>query len=136
MTDRLPEDEAQENDDKLREDVDGEVWAEHSYGRELLDRGDDETEVRDDEYPLEWERISSEYRESVAYTCEDCGVFLGDEVRYLHVHHKDGNKRNCEQYNLEAVCVLCHDRRHGHLDVTERAYTIITERRNARHSRK
>lgn len=63
-----------------------------------------------DEYPPDWQRISLQYRESVDWTCEGCSVFLGATQyrRFLHVHHKNGIRSQCDVSNLEALCVKCH----------------------------
>ena len=37
--------------------------------------------------------------------------------RYLHVHHKNGQKNECEEINLEALCIRCHaeEAMHSHM---------------------
>ena len=68
-------------------------------------------------YPRGWQRISREFRREKEYTCENCGIKIDDPIdrRFIHVHHKSGNKLNNRRSNLECVCVLCHankDSRH------------------------
>ncbi len=61
-------------------------------------------------YPKDWERISLAYRTKKKYTCECCGVEITDSFdrRFIHVHHKDGNKINNRESNLECLCIRCH----------------------------
>ncbi|MBL7901007.1 MAG: hypothetical protein JNK73_03355 [Bacteroidia bacterium] len=62
--------------------------------------------------PINWYDISKHYRFVKNYTCEhqSCGIQITDALdkRFIHVHHKDGNKINCRIDNLECLCVLCH----------------------------
>ena len=57
-----------------------------------------------------WEQISKAYREKMNYTCERCGLQIDDPMdrRFIHVHHKDGNKANNSENNLECLCIDCH----------------------------
>lgn len=57
-----------------------------------------------------WEQISKAYREKHDYTCERCGIHIEDPLdrRFIHVHHKDGNKANNSESNLECLCIDCH----------------------------
>jgi len=70
-------------------------------------------------YTLDWQKISREFRKEKGYTCENCGIIIeipGDR-RFIHVHHKSGNKLNNKRNNLESLCVLCHahkDNTHEH----------------------
>jgi hypothetical protein len=61
-------------------------------------------------YTKDWQFISKEYRRSIDYTCESCGIKSVNNFdnRYWHVHHKDGNKMNNQKTNLECLCILCH----------------------------
>ncbi len=61
--------------------------------------------------PINWNYVSSNYRRQVKYTCEnsECGIKIKPgQKTFLHVHHIDGNKLNCNTQNLKALCVLCH----------------------------
>ncbi|MBP6870988.1 MAG: hypothetical protein KBC43_03185 [Bacteroidales bacterium] len=68
-------------------------------------------------YVRNWNQISREYRHRKDYTCETCGIQIKSNIdrRYLHVHHKNGDKTNNHLTNLECNCILCHaykDRAH------------------------
>ena len=61
-------------------------------------------------YTLDWQQISREFRKEKEYICEHCTIRIdapGDR-RFIHVHHKSGNKLNNRRSNLECLCVLCH----------------------------
>ena len=66
-------------------------------------------------YTKNWQKISETYRKKKNYTCEECKIKIENPIdkRYLHVHHKDGNKLNNAENNLQCLCVLCH----SHVDV-------------------
>ncbi len=59
-------------------------------------------------YPKDWNRIATKYKELTGYKCEGCGVCLKNYKQWLHVHHKDHRKNNCEHNNLVALCYKCH----------------------------
>lgn len=61
-------------------------------------------------YTREWQNISRSFREKQNYTCERCGIQITNEFDkgYIHSHHRDGNKVNNDQRNLECLCILCH----------------------------
>ncbi len=80
-------------------------------------------------YTRDWEEISRNYRESHNYTCERCGLHIDDifDRQYIHCHHKDGNKLNNRDSNLECLCIRCHsrvDNNHRH-NLTTGANRII-----------
>ena len=63
-------------------------------------------------YVRDWEDISRLYREKMDYTCERCGVHIEDpfDQRYIHCHHKNGDKTNNLDDNLECLCIDCHSK--------------------------
>lgn len=68
-------------------------------------------------YTLDWEKISRAYRKEKDYTCERCGIKIETsyDKRFIHTHHKNGNKLINRKDNLECLCILCHantDERH------------------------
>jgi len=62
-------------------------------------------------YPKEWTLgLRHHVRRLYAWRCAWCGErqqTLGDRI-WLHVHHKDKNKRNCRINNLVPLCPDCH----------------------------
>ena len=42
------------------------------------------------------------------FSCRKCGADLHNNPKYLHVHHKDADKRNNIDSNLESLCIKCH----------------------------
>lgn len=63
-----------------------------------------------DGYHSMWRQVSEAYRESIKFKCEDCGVDLSssDERKWLHTHHRNGEKRNNSRKNFQGLCLLCH----------------------------
>jgi 5-methylcytosine-specific restriction endonuclease McrA len=79
----------------------------------LLDQQEDINHVVEVDifgYTLDWQQISRQFRKEKKYTCESCGITVDrpSDRRFIHVHHKNGNKLNNRRNNLECVCVLCH----------------------------
>lgn len=61
-------------------------------------------------YARDWQKISKGYRTKKNYTCESCEIKIDSlsDRRYLHTHHKNGDKTNNRENNLECLCILCH----------------------------
>lgn len=70
----------------------------------------EEQDVDLEGYLWKWHKISEAYRTKKNYTCEVCGITPKTtfDRQYIHVHHKDGNKTNNKENNLQCVCILCH----------------------------
>lgn len=92
---------------------------------EILKRADDsydESRNKDVEvdifgYTKDWVKISLAYRELHEYTCEKCGLRITDpfDQLFMQTHHKNGNKADNRQSNLQCLCIRCHantDARH------------------------
>ncbi|MDA8559074.1 hypothetical protein N9K87_04560 [Flavobacteriaceae bacterium] len=60
-----------------------------------------------DMYPKNWNKISSNYKKSTRYKCENCNIDLSQYKRYLHVHHTGRKDQNEDKY-LESLCIECH----------------------------
>src|SRR5262245_38265458 len=61
------------------------------------------------EYPPNWEDIAKQIKDAVGWKCERCKH--PHDVATAHVltvHHLDGNKANCAEWNLAALCQRCH----------------------------
>ena len=64
--------------------------------------------------PLNWREISTAYRNTQNFTCEDCG-FGGPQLkgnldkRFMQTHHiKPHELLNTHTDNLKCLCILCH----------------------------
>lgn len=82
-------------------------------------------------YVKDWEVICRAYRTTHDYTCERCGLKIEDpfDQQYIHVHHKNGNKLDNRESNLECLCLRCHanvDEHHYNRLVTSSGANKIT----------
>ena len=82
-------------------------------------------------YTRDWDQISRAYREAHNYTCERCGLKIENayDRQFIHCHHKDKNKLNNRESNLECLCMRCHsevDDAHRH-NLTTGANRILFE---------
>lgn len=61
------------------------------------------------EYPPDWPEIAHRVKEEAGWKCIRCGHPHDIETGHmLTVHHFDGNKSNCQWWNLLALCQRCH----------------------------
>jgi len=61
------------------------------------------------EYPDDWPAIAERIKAEAGGECERCGHPHDPEAgRTLTVHHLDGDKSNCRDWNLAALCQKCH----------------------------
>lgn len=61
------------------------------------------------DYPADWEDIAKAIKDRAGWVCVRCVHPHNVEARrVLTVHHLDGNKANCEWWNLPALCQVCH----------------------------
>lgn len=73
------------------------------------------------DYSDDWGMISEKIKQARGYKCESCGLKLtGNRRKFLHAHHKDGNKANNKSHNIEILCIGCHSNEpmHGHMKAT------------------
>lgn len=60
-------------------------------------------------YVKDWEEISLAYRTKLNFTCERCGTHVKDfDHAFIQTHHKNGDKTNNKETNLECLCIHCH----------------------------
>lgn len=59
-------------------------------------------------YPHNWVELAKRIKDAAGWQCERCKVAHGAVPNVLTVHHLDGNKANCEDWNLAALCQRCH----------------------------
>lgn len=61
------------------------------------------------DYPDNWKDIANRIKSAAGWCCERCGHKHEVETGYvLTTHHLDGNKANCADWNLAALCQRCH----------------------------
>lgn len=61
------------------------------------------------DYPADWDEIARRIKTAAKYQCVRCKQPHHPEAGYtLTVHHLDGDKANCEWWNLAALCQRCH----------------------------
>lgn len=65
-------------------------------------------------YTTDWQAVSLRVREAARWRCSSCNVELRDARQCLHVHHRDGDKSNNRDANLQALCAVCHAQQPGH----------------------
>lgn len=72
------------------------------------------------EYPYDWKEIALAEKERHDWKCERCG-HEHDPLRgyTLTVHHLDGDKGNCEAWNLAVLCQRCHLSIQGRVDMAQ-----------------
>lgn len=60
-------------------------------------------------YPADWVETSIRCKNEAGWRCVRCGWPHEPETGHcLTVHHLDGDKGNCEWWNLAALCQRCH----------------------------
>lgn len=59
-----------------------------------------------------WRDISWDYRRRRGWKCESCGGSFKCHKKLLHTHHKNMQKGDNRQSNLEALCIRCHEQEH------------------------
>lgn len=61
------------------------------------------------DYPPDWHLIAHRIKERAGWRCERCGAAHSPSTGYcLTVHHLDGDKSNCADWNLAALDQRCH----------------------------
>lgn len=61
-------------------------------------------------YVRDWKEISQAYLTKMKFTCERCGTHVDEDFdqAYMRVHHKNGNKTDNYESNLECLCIRCY----------------------------
>ena len=69
------------------------------------------------EYPADWPAIAKAVKDEWRWCCARCGhPHQPAAGRCLTVHHFDGDKANCERWNLMPLCQACHLSVQGRVD--------------------
>ena len=71
------------------------------------------------EYPPDWPEIAQRLKEAHDWRCERCDAEHGPPPRVLTVHHLDGDKANCADWNLAVLCQRCHLHIQGKVDIAQ-----------------
>ncbi|GIV27042.1 MAG: hypothetical protein KatS3mg027_0856 [Bacteroidia bacterium] len=92
--------------------INTEIYTTEDFFNELKPEERSKCEVEVDIFGYErgFEIISKRFRAKKNYVCESCGISPKSEFhrRFWHTHHKDGNKINNAEENLQCLCILCH----------------------------
>ena len=67
----------------------------------------DESFEYDPERNPEWKSLSQQCREKASWKCEQCGIDLNNDPKYLVAHHVRGTQHNNLE-DLMALCIGCH----------------------------
>jgi hypothetical protein len=71
------------------------------------------------EYPNDFESTARRLKALRGYRCEQCSWSTNDESarRFIHLHHKNGQKFDSRPENFAVLCIGCHAKQpmHGHL---------------------
>lgn len=71
-------------------------------------------------YPENWKEIAAEIKRKAGDKCERCSHANEYATGYvLTVHHLDGVKSNCADWNLAALCQRCHLRIQGRVKMDQ-----------------
>ena len=71
------------------------------------------------EYPADWPEIAKRRKDEEGWTCERCKTPHGPVPDVLTVHHLDGDKSNCADWNLAVLCQRCHLSVQGRVDMDQ-----------------
>ena len=72
-------------------------------------------------YPSNWSKITGTVKEKSRYKCDLCSVDCSKHTELTDTHHKNRDKSDCRDDNLQCLCKLCHAKqpRHEHYRVEE-----------------
>ncbi len=81
-----------------------------------------------DTYPKDWPQIAARIKTAAGNRCERCG-HPNDKAtgHVLTVHHLDGRKSNCADWNLAALCQRCHLRVQGRVRMGQLFFQSILD---------
>jgi hypothetical protein len=69
-------------------------------------------------YTQDWNEVSERTKRQRGYQCGTCGTTLRQvDSKFLHVHHRNGQKHDNRDLNLDVLCIGCHaeEPMHGHM---------------------
>ena len=65
-------------------------------------------------YTPDWDYVSKLFREKNNWTCSNCKINFSNKKHFLDVHHKNGNRTDNSESNLQCLCKDCHSKMPGH----------------------
>lgn len=82
------------------------------------------------DYTHDWAEVSERLKREHSYQCQSsvCQLtLLGDDRKYLHVHHINGIKYDNGRSNLKVLCIRCHAKEpyHGHMKLDPEYFEFI-----------
>lgn len=69
-------------------------------------------------YSQDWSEVSERTKRQRGYRCGTCNtVLIQADSKFLHVHHRNGQKHDNGDTNLKVLCIGCHaeEPMHGHM---------------------
>jgi hypothetical protein len=79
-------------------------------------------------YPPDWPQIAQRIKDAAGWICERCKHPHDlPSGHVLTVHHLDGNKSNCADWNLAALCQRCHLRVQGRVKMDQLFFVEILD---------
>lgn len=79
-------------------------------------------------YPTNWKDIAKRIKDNAGWKCERCNEAHRVEGAFvLTVHHLDGNKANCADWNLAALCQRCHLKIQGRVKMDQMFFAEILD---------
>lgn len=77
-------------------------------------------------YPSDWKEIAERIKAAAGWCCERCKHRNEAATGHvLTVHHLDGNKSNCADWNLAALCQRCHLKIQGRVKMNQHFFEAI-----------
>lgn len=68
-------------------------------------------------YTDDWREVSRDCRARNGWKCSKCGVDLSHNKGMLDVHHRNGDKCDNTDENLQCLCKACHGQEHPHYHI-------------------
>lgn len=65
-------------------------------------------------YSVDFSALGDRIKTEREYRCDGCGINLTNYRKFLHAHHKDGQKNNTRAENITVLCVACHAEQFNH----------------------
>lgn len=65
-------------------------------------------------YSADFTTVGDRIKVERGYRCDSCGINLANHRKFLHAHHKDGQKHDTRPENISVLCVACHADQFNH----------------------